>query len=87
MPGQPDRLTHVTLSTEIVLRPTRGGRAWCRQSHALLNLWQTLKDGDAVAEAIDDVAVEYAPDRQDTRELNCLTKMAMCVSAPKIVSR
>lgn len=27
--------------------------------HALLNLWRTLKESDAVAEAINYVAVEY----------------------------
>lgn len=60
VPGRPDRLTHVTLldrerPAPYVLAVGHGAD----KVRALLNLWQTLKESDAVAEAIDYVAVEY----------------------------
>ena len=60
VPGQPDRLTHVMLldserPAPYVLAAGHGAD----KVHALLNLWGTLKQIDAVAEAIDYVAAEY----------------------------
>ena len=60
MPGQPDRLTHVTLldrerPAPYVLAVGHGAD----RVHALLNLWQTLKESNAVVEAIDYVGAEY----------------------------
>ena len=59
VPGQPDRLTHVMLldrerPAPFVLAVGHGPD----KVHALRNLWGTLKDSDAVAEAIDYVAAE-----------------------------
>ena len=60
VPGQPDRLTQVTLldrerPAPYVLAVGHGAD----KVHALLNLWGTLTASDAGAEAIDDVAAEY----------------------------
>ncbi len=60
LPGQSDRLTHVKLldrdrPAPYLLAVGHGAD----KLHALLNLWGTLKAGDAVAEAIEYVAVEY----------------------------
>jgi hypothetical protein len=60
VPGQPDRLTHVTLldrrrPAPYLLAVGQGAD----KLHALLNLWGTLKQNDAVTEAIDYVAAEY----------------------------
>jgi hypothetical protein len=60
VPGQPDRLTHVMLldrerPAPYILAAGHGAD----KVHALLNLWETLKESEAVAEAIDYVAVEY----------------------------
>ena len=57
VPGEPDRFTHaMLLDTErpapFVLAVGHG----TDKMHALLNLWRTLKDSDAAAEAIDYVA-------------------------------
>ena len=59
VPGQPDRLTHVTLldrqrPAPYVLAVGHGPD----RVHALLNLWGALKTNDAGAEAIDYVAAE-----------------------------
>jgi hypothetical protein len=60
VPGQPDRLTHVMLldrerPAPYVFAVGHG----VDKVQALLNLWGTLKESDAVA-AIDYVAAEYA---------------------------
>ena len=60
VPSQPDRLTHVMLldrerPAPYVLAVGHGAD----KLQALLNLWGTLQESDAVAEAIDYVAVEY----------------------------
>lgn len=57
VPGEPDRFTHVMLldserPAPFVLAVGHG----TDKVHALLNLWRTLKDSDAAAEAIDYVA-------------------------------
>ena len=59
VPREPDRLTHVMLLDKerpapYVLAVGHGPD----KVHALLNLWGTLVEGTAVAEAIDYVAVE-----------------------------
>ena len=60
VPGQPDRLTHVTLLDRERPAPyvVAAGHG-ADKVHALLNLWETLKESDAVPEAIDYVAAEY----------------------------
>ena len=60
VPGEPDRLTHVKLldrerPAPFLLAAGHGAD----KKQALLNLWGTLKASDAVAEAIEYVAVEY----------------------------
>jgi hypothetical protein len=60
VPGDPDRLTHVMLLDKerpapFILAVGHGPD----RVHALLNLWGTLVESTAVAEAIDYVAVEY----------------------------
>jgi hypothetical protein len=60
VPGEPDRLTHVMLldrerPAPYILAVGHGPD----KVHALLNLWRTLVESDAVTEAIDYVAVEY----------------------------
>jgi hypothetical protein len=60
VPVQPDRLTHVTLldrerPAPFVLAAGHGAD----KMHALLNLWEELKQNDAAAEAIDYVATAY----------------------------
>ena len=60
VPVQPDRLTHVMLldrerPAPFVFAVGHGAD----KVQALLNLWRTLKQNGAVAEAIDYVAAEY----------------------------
>jgi hypothetical protein len=60
VPGEPDRLTHVMLLDKERPAPyTLAVGHGPDKVHALLNLWRTLVESDAVAEAIDYVAVEY----------------------------
>jgi len=60
LPDQCDRFTHVILldgerPAPYVLAVGRG----VDRVNALLNLWRTLSENDALSEAIDYVAVEY----------------------------
>ena len=60
VPAQPDRLIHVMLLDRD--RPAPYVFAVGHDAdkvHALLNLWAGLKENDAVAEAMDYVAVEF----------------------------
>ena len=60
VPGQPDRLTHVMLLDKESPAPyTMAVGYGADRAHALLRLWRTLKDSDALPEAIDYVAAEY----------------------------
>jgi hypothetical protein len=60
VPRVPDRLTHVMLLDKERPAPyTLAVGHGPDKVHALLNLWRTLVESDAVAEAIDYVAVEY----------------------------
>jgi hypothetical protein len=60
VPGESNRFTHAMLldmerPAPYVLAVGHGAD----KLHALLNLWGTLKDSDAAAEAIDYIAAEY----------------------------
>ena len=61
VPKPPDRLTHVMLLDRERPAPyvVEAGHG-ADKVHALLNLWRTLKQSDAVKEAIDYVAVKYS---------------------------
>jgi hypothetical protein len=60
VPVQPDRLTHVTLLDKERPAPfVFAAGHGADKMHALLNLWEWLKQNGAVAEAIDYVATEY----------------------------
>ena len=60
VPGHSDRLTHVKLLDRARPAPflLAAGHG-ADKEQALLNLWGTLQASDAVAEAIEYVAVEY----------------------------
>jgi hypothetical protein len=60
VPGEPDRLTHVMLLDKERPAPfVFAAGHGADKMHALLNLWEGLKQNGAVAEAIDYVATEY----------------------------
>jgi hypothetical protein len=60
VPAQPDRLIHVMLLDRERPAPyVFAAGHGADKVHALLNLWATLKQSDAVTEAIDYVAAEY----------------------------
>ena len=60
VPAEPDRLTHVMLLDKERPAPYTLAVGHGRNKvHALLSLWETLVQSDAVPEAIDYVAVEY----------------------------
>jgi hypothetical protein len=60
VPRQSERLTHVMLLDRERPAPyTLCAGHGADKAHALLNLWRTLKESDAIAEAVDYVAVEY----------------------------
>ena len=61
VPRRADRFTHVMLLDKDRPAPFISGAGHgVDKLHALLNLWQTLVESDAVPEMIDYVAVEYA---------------------------
>ena len=60
VPGQPGRLTHVTLLDRDRPAPyTLAVGHGTDRVHALRNLWETLKEVDAAPEAVGYVAAEY----------------------------